>query len=91
MFEGLVETHPMLEITVPRSLSLVCFHHVDGDDATKRMLEGCNRTGRMFMSHTRLGERYVARMSIGQSRVDRHHVESAWKIIDEQARNARNA
>ena len=91
LFEELVEAHPMLEISVPRALSLVCFHHVDGDDATKRMLEGCNRTGRMFMSHTRLGERYVARMSIGQSRVDRHHVESAWKIIDEQARNARNA
>ena len=84
-FAELVRGHPRLECTVPRSLALVCFHHVDGDEATRAMLEGCNETGRMYMSHTRLGDRYVARMSIGQWRVEDRHVDEAWSIISEQA------
>jgi hypothetical protein len=28
-------------------------------------------------------------MSIGQSRVEQHHVEAAWKLIDAQARKVR--
>ena len=87
-FERMVEEHPLLELSTPRSLSLVCFHHVDGDDATQAMLEGANATGRMFMTHTRLGDRYVARMSIGQARVEEEHVDAAWSIIDRMARDA---
>ena len=47
-FAELVRNHPLLECSVPRSLALVCFHHVDGDEATRAMLEGCNDTGRML-------------------------------------------
>lgn len=80
-FEELVDAHPLLEMTVPRCLNLVCFHHVDGDQATQTMLAGCNATGRIFMTHTRLGERYVARMSIGQSWIQQQHLDTAWEII----------
>lgn len=88
-FESLVDAHPLLEVSTPRNLSLVCFHHVDGEEATRAMLEGCNATGRMFMTHTRLGDRYVARMSIGQSRITEEHLRNAWAIIEEQASASR--
>lgn len=85
VFESRIREHPLLEMSVPRALNLVCFHHVAGDEATAAMLERVNETGRMYMSHTRLADRYVARMSIGQSRVDKQHVEDAWTLIEQAA------
>jgi aromatic-L-amino-acid decarboxylase len=84
-FEARVKEHPFLELSVPRALNLICFHHVDGDEATEAMLHSANETGKLFMSHTKLGDRYVARMSIGQSRVQQHHIDSAWEIISRAA------
>lgn len=84
-FEHRVKEHPLLEMSVPRALNLVCFHHVEGDEATEAMLHGANETGKLYMTHTKLGDRYVARMSIGQSRVQQHHIDSAWEIIAREA------
>src|SRR6185312_239170 len=38
----------------PADLSLVCFVHRDGDDASAALLEAINATGRAFLTHTRL-------------------------------------
>ena len=89
-FEQRVRSHPMLEISTPRSLTLLCFHHVDGDDATKEMLDAVNQSGRAYLSHTKLHmpsgeERFVIRMSIGQSRVEKSHVEFAFDLIAHEA------
>lgn len=86
-FAERIENHPLLELSTPRSLSLVCFHHVAGNDATRAMLENANATGALYMTHTRLGDRYVARMSIAQSRVEQHHVDSAFELIAREAEN----
>ena len=89
-FERMVTAHPLLEISTPRNLTLLCFHHVDGDDATKAIFNAINHGGRAYLSHTKLrmpsGEdRFVIRMSIGQSRVERAHVECAFELIAEEA------
>lgn len=84
-FEEYVIEHPSLELSTPRALNLICFHHVDGNEATEAMLQHANNTGKLFMSHTKLGDRYIARMSIGQSRIEQSHIDNACLIINEAA------
>ena len=89
-FEQQVVGHPLLEISTPRNLTLLCFHHVDGDAATKRMFDAVNESGKAYLSHTKLEmpdgvERFVIRMSIGQSRVERSHIEHAFELIAREA------
>ena len=85
-FERRIAGHPHLELTTPRNLTLVCFHHVDGDDATKAVFDAVNQTGKAHLSHTRLAtedgsDRFVIRVSIGQSRVEEAHIEAVFKLI----------
>ncbi|HAW94636.1 MAG TPA: aspartate aminotransferase family protein, partial [Phycisphaerales bacterium] len=84
-FETMVNAHPLLELSTPRNLTLLCFHHVDGDAATEAMHHAANAGGEVYLSHTKLatdeGERYVIRMSIGQSRVEASHVTKAFEVL----------
>ena len=93
-FEAMVNDHPLLELTTPRNLTLLCLHHVDGDAATEAMHHAANAGGEVYLSHTKLatdeGHRYVVRMSIGQSRVEASHVDHAFKVLSEAAEAARN-
>ena len=82
---GWIEADPRFSLAAPAPLNLVCFAHVDGDDATQRILDGCNRSGRLFLTHTRIADRLVLRLSIGQTATERRHVEAAWAEIGAQA------
>ena len=73
-----VRTHPSLEIAAPRTLSLVCLRHVDGDDRTRHMVDEVNRSGEAFLTHTVLDGRYVLRVAIGGTATTRSHVEELW-------------
>jgi aromatic-L-amino-acid decarboxylase len=73
-----VQTHPALELAAPRTLSLVCLRHVDGDDRTRHMVEQVNRSGRAFVTHTVVDGRYVLRVAIGGTATTRSHVEELW-------------
>jgi aromatic-L-amino-acid decarboxylase len=84
-FGGWVEGDPRLERLAPVHLNLVCFAHVDGDDATKRLLDALNRTGAVALTHARLGGRLAIRVSIGQMNTTRRHVEALWRLIDQLA------
>jgi aminoglycoside phosphotransferase (APT) family kinase protein len=90
----MVNDHPLLELTTPRNLTLLCLHHVDGDAATEAMHHAANAGGEVYLSHTKLatdeGQRYVVRMSIGQSRVEASHIDHAFKVLSEAAEAARN-
>ena len=88
---------PRFGLSAPRSLSLVCFHHRDGDDATAALMRALNDTGEVFLSHTRVPEfgpagdrlegpgRYVIRVAIGATATERRHVEHLWTLIDRHA------
>jgi aromatic-L-amino-acid decarboxylase len=80
-----VEAHPRLELAAPARLNLVCFRHVDGDDATERLHEALNATGRVYLTHTRLADRYVIRASIGAWTTEERHVDALWTLIDDLA------
>jgi aromatic-L-amino-acid decarboxylase len=83
-FAGRVDAHPRLERLAPARLGLVCFAHVDGDDATQRLLDDLNGSGRVALTHTRLGGRLAIRVSIGQTRTDVRHVDALWSLIEDR-------
>ena len=82
---GWIEADPRFELAAPAPLNLVCFAHVDGDEATQRILDRSNASGRLFLTHTRIEGRLVLRLSIGQTATERRHVEAAWTEIESHA------
>jgi aromatic-L-amino-acid decarboxylase len=86
-FASWVEADSDFELAAPPSLSLVCFRHRSGDEATMAILERLNASGKLYLTHTRLSEHIALRMSIGQRNTERRHVKAAWAAIKEAARN----
>ncbi|HLT15257.1 MAG TPA: pyridoxal-dependent decarboxylase [Acidimicrobiales bacterium] len=80
-----IAAHPRLELSAPHPLDLVCFHHVDGDEASEALLTRLNATGRVFLTHTRLDGRFVLRVAVGTQATEARHVDALWALIDELA------
>lgn len=80
-----IEAHPRLELAAPATLNLVCFAHVDGDQATEALLRAVNDTGEAYLTHTRLDGRYVVRCSIGQTHTEARHVDALWALVERSA------
>ncbi|HVM41031.1 MAG TPA: pyridoxal-dependent decarboxylase [Acidimicrobiia bacterium] len=78
---GRVADHPKFELAAPSVLNLVCFRHVDGDEATTRVMEAANASGRVYLTHTRLDDRVVLRMAVGQTWTEQRHVDAAWDLL----------
>jgi aromatic-L-amino-acid decarboxylase len=68
-------------LAAPMPLNLVCFRHVDGDAATRRVLDAVNRSGQIFLTHAVVDGRVVLRMSIGQEHTTLEHVQHAWALL----------
>lgn len=77
-----VAAHPNLELAAPHPLDLVCFRHVEGDEASERLMAAINATGRVLLTHTRLDGRYVLRVAVGTQSTERRHVDDLWTIIE---------
>ena len=77
--------HPRLVLAAPHPLNLVCFRHVEGDEASETLLGALNSTGRVHLTHTRLGDRFVLRASIGAQATTARHVDALWQLIEEHA------
>jgi aromatic-L-amino-acid decarboxylase len=84
-FAGRLAADARFEVVAPHPLSLVCFAHRGGNDATRALLESVNATGRVLLSHTLLGGRYVIRVSIGGRTTDAESVAELWSLLDGQA------
>ena len=80
-FEGWVAADPGFELVTPRSLSLVCFRHRGGDDATRRIQARVNADGRVFLSHTVLRGQHVLRLSVGAASTQFDDVARAWAAL----------
>jgi aromatic-L-amino-acid decarboxylase len=90
-----IERTPGFEVMAPVPFGLVCFRHrpaeVAADDAAldelnRELLARVNATRRVHLTHTQLGGRYAIRMAIGQRQTEQVHVEEAWRLIEEAAR-----
>jgi aromatic-L-amino-acid decarboxylase len=73
------------ELVTERTMSLVCFRHVGGDEVNERLLTELNASGDLLLTHTRVGGRYTLRLSIGGTYTTREHVEQAWRLIRQTA------
>ncbi|HEX4821157.1 MAG TPA: pyridoxal-dependent decarboxylase, partial [Acidimicrobiales bacterium] len=77
-----IDADDRFQRAAPTDLSLVCFVHRDGDEASAAVLEAVNASGKAFLTHTRLRERYVIRVAIGGTYTEQRHVEDLWSLID---------
>ena len=80
-----VEAHRQLELAAPARLSLVCFRHRGGDDATRALLDEVNADGAVYLTHTVLDGRHTVRVSIGALPTEPRHVQRLWTLIDAAA------
>ncbi|MDP7029582.1 MAG: pyridoxal-dependent decarboxylase [Phycisphaerales bacterium] len=81
--EAAVEAHSHLALTAPRSLSLCCVHHMDGDQATQRVIDRVNADGRFAVTHCRLQDRLSMRVAIGTLAVDQDTVDALIEVLEE--------
>jgi aromatic-L-amino-acid/L-tryptophan decarboxylase len=95
-----IDAEPDAERMAPVPFSTVCFRwrprelaQNDGTDREQTLdrlnetiLERVNRTGEVFLSHTRLDGRFTLRIAIGHLRTERRHVERAWELVRDAAR-----
>ncbi|MCG6894434.1 MAG: aspartate aminotransferase family protein [Desulfobacteraceae bacterium] len=84
-FAGWVEEDDRFVLCIPPPLNLVCFRHRGGDDVTRRLMEQVNGDGRIYLTHTLLDGQWVLRFCVGQTYTEEHHVETAWRILQETA------
>ncbi len=86
MVERLVKYDDRFELIMPRSLSLVCFAHARGNQATQQLIDTVNRSGKLFLTHATLPDgRLFARFAIGATHTEERHIRAAWKRITQAA------
>jgi len=78
------------EIVAPHPLNLLCIAVRDVDDdgdasnvATDTLIDAANASGAALFTRTVLDGRSVLRVSIGARSTERHHVESAWRLLQD--------
>jgi aromatic-L-amino-acid/L-tryptophan decarboxylase len=81
-FAGRVDADPRFQLAAPHPLSLVCFRHVDGDEASQAVLDRLNASGRLYLTSTRLDGRLVLRLAVGGTWTEHRHVEAAWDAVN---------
>jgi aromatic-L-amino-acid decarboxylase len=80
-----VDADPRFRIVAPHPLNLLCIAHVDGNEATDRLVEQANRTGQALFTRTVLDGSSALRISVGGARTEARHVDSAWGLIQSLA------
>ncbi len=81
------------ELTAPLSLNVVCFrYHPAGiqeerlNDINQKLNHMLNDSGKIYLTHTTLDGKYTLRMVTGQTNVTLDHVNEAWDLIKNMAR-----
>jgi aromatic-L-amino-acid decarboxylase len=72
-------------VVAPHPLNLVCIAHVDGNEATDRLVERANSTGQALFTRTVLDGASALRISVGGARTEARHVDSAWALLQSLA------
>jgi aromatic-L-amino-acid decarboxylase len=84
-FAAKVDADPRFELLAPCELSLVCFAHREGDDASEKLVHDVNASGHAYLTHTRLAGRYAIRVAVGGTYTRRSDVDRLWTLIDSLA------
>ncbi|MBI4635947.1 MAG: aspartate aminotransferase family protein [Candidatus Rokubacteria bacterium] len=92
--EAWIGAAPDFELMALRSLALLNFRYrpqgvgdpAELDRLNERLLEALNDSGELYLTQNRVRGTFAIRLAIGQTATRRHHVEAAWKKIQETAR-----
>ncbi len=78
-----LDRDPRFALVAPVPFALVCFRHVEGDDATRGLAAAVNASGRFAVTVSTLpdGSAYV-RVSVGQTSTRQRHVDGLWELLD---------
>jgi aromatic-L-amino-acid decarboxylase len=76
-----VELHPSLRLVAPTVFPLVSLAHVDGADATRRLVAACDATDDVAVTASLLDDEPYLRVSIGQLYTTAADVDRAWDVI----------
>ncbi|MCP4712581.1 MAG: aminotransferase class V-fold PLP-dependent enzyme [Planctomycetes bacterium] len=85
-FAQWVKASENFELAVKPPLNLVCFRHVGGDEISKQIMDQLNQSGKIYLTHTVLNEQFTLRFSIGQTNTEARHVEQAWELLQQAAK-----
>jgi aromatic-L-amino-acid/L-tryptophan decarboxylase len=77
-----IEAHPRLATVAPTPFGLVSFAHVDGNDATQRIVDAINATRTSYVVPSTLGDRLFVRVSIGSTLTGPAHVDALWAAVE---------
>ena len=96
---GQVSEAPDFEIVSPLRFSLFSFRYHPEGERTERDLDGLNEellrrlndTGRIYLTQNRVRGRFAIRFVVGQTSTERRHVQEAWRLIQETARELAGA
>ena len=89
-----INGEPDFELMAPVPLNTVCFRYIPKDaddevvnDLNEKLNHRLNDSGKLYLTHTKLQGKYTLRMVTAQTNVTWEHVEKAWELIKETARN----
>lgn len=89
----LIDQHPQYELMAPAPLATVCFRYcppeqaeADLNDLNEKLLHLLNKTGKVYLTHTKLKNLFTIRLVVGQTYQQKKHIDKAWKLIQETAR-----
>jgi aromatic-L-amino-acid decarboxylase len=90
----MISDDPDFELLAPVIISVVCFRYrPDGyteeqlNILNEKLNHQLNDSGKLYLTHTVLNGRYTLRMVTAQTNVTMAHVEKAWILIKDHARN----
>jgi aromatic-L-amino-acid decarboxylase len=77
-----IDAHPKLELVAPTPFALVSFAHVDGDRATRALVDAIDRAGDCYVLGSEIDGRAFIRVSIGSTWTQDHHVDRLRRRIE---------
>jgi aromatic-L-amino-acid/L-tryptophan decarboxylase len=80
-FGGRVDEHPSLVRVAPVAFGLVCFRHVDGNEATDALAEAINRDGSVYVIASTIDDERFIRVAVGATPTAAEDVERLWSIV----------
>ncbi|MCK5004215.1 MAG: aspartate aminotransferase family protein [Candidatus Aminicenantes bacterium] len=90
-----INSEENFETLAPVPFATICFRFlppgIDNIEEINRinnsLMEKLNGTGKLYLTHTKLNEMFTLRFVIGQTYQEKKHIDSAWELIKDTARN----
>ena len=73
-------------------MNTVCFRfnpktaNLNLDELNEAIMNAVNKTGKLFFTQTKLNNQFALRLAFGNTNLEPHHVENAWQLIQEKAK-----